>query len=318
MSDNSTKNAMTRKEFLKLGGVAIGTGIALSNGFAGNVFAQNNDLLHRPIHSTGEMIPAVGLGTASGGFGSISSDADFMVRRNAVEALLKNGGSVIDTSPTYRNAESVVGRALDELGMHDQCFLATKTSIYGKSDGIEQNTKSYQALRTNKFDLLQVHNLKDTDAHLETINRLKEEGKVRYVGITHVRENLNDTAVKFIENNKLDFIQCQYNMIDRSIENSVLPAAREHGVAVMINVPFGRGRMFRATAGKEIPTWVKDFGVDTWAKFFLKFLLSHPDVTVIIPGTINDYHVIDNLGALKGRLPSATERAKMAQFFDDL
>jgi aryl-alcohol dehydrogenase-like predicted oxidoreductase len=147
---------------------------------------------------------------------------------------------------------------------------------------------------------------------------LKADGKIRYVGITHVRSRLNSEAVGFIEKYKPDFIQCQYNMLDRSIENSVLPAAREHGVAVMINVPFGRGRLFRATSGEQIPGWASDFGVDSWGKFFLKFILAHPDVTVAIPGTVNDYHVVDNLGALKGRLPTQQERNRMIEYFNDL
>lgn len=318
MARDNDINHITRKKFLKLGASAFGAGILSTSILGGVAKAQNNDLLHRPIHSTGEMVPAIGLGTASGAFGSPNNDEDFVIRRNAVAALLNNGGTVIDTSPTYRNAEAVVGRALDELGMRDKCFLATKTSIFGKKEGIEQNLRSYQALRTDRFDLLQVHNLKDTDDHLETLNDLKEQGKIRYLGITHVRSSYNEDAVKFIENNKLDFIQCQYNILDRSIENSVLPAAREHGVAVMINVPFGRGRLFRAVSGQSIPDWAKDFGADSWAKFFLKFILSHPDVTVAIPGTINDYHVVDNLGALKGRLPTNSERERMIRYFEDI
>ncbi len=308
---------MTRKEFLKLTGAAAGAGVIASSGLGSIANAQSSDLLHRPIHSTGEMIPAVGLGTALE-FGDLSGD--FSKRKGAIEALFREGGSVIDTSPTYSDAEQIVGRALDELGARDKCFLATKTSIRGKQAGIDQNTQSFKDLRTNSFDLLQVHNLRNTDAHLDTINGLREEGKVRYVGITHFRESQNDDAVKVIENNKIDFIQCQYNLLDRSVEERVLPAAREHGVAVMINVPFARGGLFGPTAGAglEIPEWSKDFGVDTWGKFFLKFILGHPDITVIIPGTINDYHVVDNVGALRGRLPTQTERQRMVQFIEDL
>lgn len=305
---------ITRKEFLKLGGAAIGASLLPMQASKANPM----NLLHRRIHSTGEMIPAVGLGTASDGFGRMGNILEYQKRSNAIKALLDNGGTVIDTSPTYRGAEAVVGRVLDELGRRNECFLATKTSIYGKQDGVRQNERSYDELRTKSFDLLQVHNLKDTDDHLETINALKEDGRVRYVGITHVRSRLNNDTVRFIENNKLDFIQCQYNMFDRSIENSVLPAAREHGVAVMINVPFGRGRLFRAVAGREVPVWASDFGADTWGKFFLKFILSHPDVTVAIPGTINDYHVIDNLGALEGRLPIKPERDRMISYIENL
>ncbi len=313
-----TPDAITRKKFLKLTGAATLSSLMPTIGAQAAVSTMASGLLHRPIHSTGEMIPAVGLGTASDGFGRQGTDAQYEQRRNAIAALFNNGGTVIDTSPTYRGAEAVVGRALEELGMRDRCFLATKTSIYGQQDGIRQNEASFEYLRTGTFDLLQVHNLKDTDDHLETLNALKEQGKIRYLGITHVRSLLNDEAVGFIERNKLDFIQCQYTMLDRSIENSVLPAAREHGVAVMVNVPFGRGRLFRAVSGKTVPEWANEFGADTWGKFFLKFILAHPDVTVAIPGTVNDYHVVDNLGAAKGRLPDDTERERMIQFIRNL
>lgn len=311
----NSKN-LTRKEFLKLS-AAAGAGLLASTGLGSVAKAQSSDLLHRPIHATGEMIPAVGLGTAMT-FGDLSED--FSQRKNAIAALFREGGTVIDTSPTYNDAEQVVGRALDELGMRNQCFLATKISIQGKQAGIDQNKKSFSDLKTEKIDLLQVHNLRDTDAHLETINGLRDEGKVGLVGITHFRDNLNDEVVKVIENNKIDFIQCHYNLLNRSVEESVLPAAREHGVAVMINVPFARGRLFGPTAGAglEVPEWSKDFGVDTWGKFFLKFILGHEDVTVIIPGTVNDYHVVDNIGALRGRLPTQAERQKMVQFIADL
>ncbi|MCC3860379.1 aldo/keto reductase [Pseudemcibacter aquimaris] len=309
---------LTRKEFLKLTGAAAATGALAATGLGASVAnAQSSDLLHRPIHSSGEMIPAVGLGTAMT-FGDLSQD--FNQRKNAIAALFREGATVIDTSPTYSNAEQVVGRALDELGARDKCFLATKISIMGKQEGIDQNNKSFEDLRTNKMELLQVHNLKDTDAHLDTINGLREEGKVKYVGITHFRDSLNDEAAKVIENNKIDFIQCHYNLLNQSIENRVLPAAREHGVAVMVNVPFARGRLFGPTAGAgiEIPEWSKDFGVDSWGKFFLKYILGREEVTVIIPGTVNDYHVVDNVGALRGRLPTETERKRMVDFIEAL
>ena len=308
---------LTRKDFLKLTTAAVATGVMATTGLGSVARVQSSDLLHRKIHSTGEMIPAVGLGTAMT-FGDLSED--FNQRKNAIAALFREGAKVIDTSPTYSDAEQVVGMALDELGLREQCFLATKISIQDKQAGIDQNNKSFEDLRTNKMQLLQVHNLRDTDAHLETINGLREEGKVKYVGITHFRDSQNDDAAKVIENNKIDFVQCHYNLLDQTIENRVLPAAREHGVAVMVNVPFARGRLFGPTAGAglETPEWAKDFGVDSWGKFFLKFILGHEDVTVIIPGTVNDYHVVDNVGALRGRIPTQAERKRMVDFIADL
>ena len=311
-----SKNIITRKEFLKLGATAFGVGALATTGLGRTALAQGN-ILHRQIPSTGEMIPAVGLGTALE-FGTYANDDEFMLRRNTIEALLTNGGSVIDTSPTYRSAEHVVGRALDELGMRDKAFLATKISISGQEAGVQQNNQSAIDLRTDHYELLQVHNLRDTAKHMETIHGLKEKGKVKYVGITHFRENRNEDLVKAMEEFPVDFIQCQYNILDRSIENSILPAALEHGVAIMINVPFARGRLFSATNGVEIPEWTKEMGIDTWGKFFLKFILSHNAVTVAIPGTIHVRHVIDNLGALRGRLPTPAEREQMAEFIQSL
>lgn len=314
---NKYTDKYTRKEFIKLTGAAAGAGVLASSGLGNIANAQSSDLLHRTIHSSGEQIPAVGLGTALE-FGDIT--ADYEKRKAAIAALFAEGGTVLDTSPTYSDAEKIVGRALDELGARDKCFLATKISISGQQAGVEQNAGSQRDLKTNKFDLLQVHNLRDTEAHLETINAMRDAGQVRYVGITHFRENRNAGLVEAMEKYKPDFIQCQYNLLDRSIENSILPAAREHGVAIMINVPFARGRLFGPTAGAglDVPEWSKDFGVDSWGKFFLKFILGHPDVTVIIPGTINDYHVVDNIGALRGRLPSEAERERMFEFIADL
>lgn len=311
------KENYTRKEFLKLSGAAVGAGL-FSTSIAGSIAkAQSSDLLHRRIPVSGEMIPAVGLGTAQT-FGDLSED--FMARRNTIETLFAEGGTVIDTAPTYSDAEIVVGRALDELGARDKCFLATKTSLRGgdKQAGIDQNTQSFIDLKTDKFDLLQVHNHRGTDIHLETINELKADGKVRYSGLTHSNNSLNDQAVDVMEAGKIEFLQCQYNMFDRSVEERVLPAARDNGVAVMINVPFGRGRAFQATAGVEIPEWAADFGVDTWGKFFLKYTLGHPDVTVIIPGTVFPHHIVDNIGALRGRLPTDAERRRMVEFMEDL
>lgn len=306
----------TRKEFLKLSGAAAGVGLLASTGIGSVARAQSSDLLHRTIHSTGEMIPAVGLGTAET-FGDLSQD--FQMRKDTIETLFKEGGTVIDTAPTYSDAEIVVGRAMDELGVRDKCFLATKTSTRGdKQAGIDQNTQSFIDLRTDKFDLLQVHNHRGTDMHIESINDLKADGKVRYVGLTHSNARLNDDAVTVIESGRLDFMQVQYNMFDRSVEERVLPAARDNGVAIMINLPFARGRVFSATAGVEIPEWAADFGVDSWGKFFLKYTIAHPDVTVAIPGTIYTHHVVDNIGALRGRLPTEAERAKMVAFIEDL
>ncbi len=310
---------VTRKEFLKLSGAAIGAGVVASTGIGSIARAQESDLLHRTIHSSGEQIPAVGLGTAQT-FGDLNED--FMARRNTIETLFKEGGTVIDTAPTYRDAEIVVGRALDELGARDKCFLATKTSLRdnaeSKQAGIDQNTQSFVDLKTDKFDLLQVHNHRGTDVHLETIHEMKQDGRVRYAGLTHSNARLNDASVPVIESGRLDFMQVQYNVFDSSADERVLPAALDSGVAVMINLPFARGRVFQATAGLDIPEWAKDFGVDTWGKFFLKWVIGHPAVTVAIPGTIFPHHVVDNIGALRGRLPTQAERDRMKQFVLDL
>lgn len=314
----SLMSKQNRRQFLKNSAATLAVG-SMAGSLAGRMaLADHHEgMLMRTIHSSGEKLPAVGLGTALS-FGSPEDDAAFNQRKEVIKTLLDHGGKVIDTSPTYRDAEAVVGRALDELGRRDEAWIATKISIEGQESGVKQVEQSEKDLRTNHFELLQVHNLRDTAAHMETILKMKEAGAVKYAGITHFREQANDNLVAAIKDYPIDFIQCQYNLLDRSVEEYLLPAAMDHGVAVMINVPFARGRLFGATKGHDIPEFAKDFGVDTWGKFFLKYIISHPAVTVAIPGTTFPHHVVDNLGALKGRLPDAAERLKMVAFIENL
>ncbi len=314
MTDRFRK--ITRQRFLQLTLGAVGAGAALSLGVS-PLGAAPGKQRTRIIPKSGEALPVVGLGTAQS-FGYASDPADFNLRVEILRTLIEAGGKVIDTSPTYGSAEAVVGRALARLGMRDRSFIATKISTYGKQDGIDQHRGSVRDLKTPNFDLLQVHNLKDTDLHLETIRDLKEQGRVRYVGITHFRDHAYDGLAKVMSAEKLDFAQFNYSIISRKAEERLLPLARDRGIATLINVPFARGRLFGAVRGKALPPWAAEFGAESWGQFFLKYILANPAVTAVIPGSAMPRHMRDNLGAGRGALPDAGHLKRMRQLVSEL
>lgn len=271
----------------------------------------------RKIPKSGEAVPVIGLGTAQS-FGDETAGPGFDARKQVIKTLLEGGGAVIDTAPTYRQAEKVVGRALAELNGRSKCFLATKISIQGEQAGIDQHARSVKDLRSDKIDLLAVHNLKDTDAHMRTIGRLKEEGRVRYVGATTSRTSVFPEMAEVMKKYPVDWVQINYSLDSREAEKTLLPLARDRGIAVMINLPFGRGRLFRKTRGTPVPAWAAEFDARTWAQFFLKHLLGNEAVTCLIPGTTKAHHMADNLGAGMGRLPTAAHLRKMVELIDSL
>jgi len=223
---------------------------------------------------------------------------------------------VIDSSPTYGTAEGVVGTITEQLGIRNGLFLATKVSIQGREAGIAQIENSFKAYRTQKIDLIAVHNLKDTQIHLKTLRDLKAAGRIRYVGITTSFENQYKDFEETVKQETLDFIQIDYALDNRNADEKIIPLARDRGMAVMTNLPFGRGRLFNAVQGKPLPEWAAEFDCKTWAQFFLKYIVSHDGVTCAAPGMAQAKYVGDNLAAAQGRLPDAAMRARMEKFID--
>ncbi len=271
-------------------------------------------ILSRPIPSTGEYIPAVGLGTAYE-FGR----GDDAVHRAeiVVRTLLAGGGRVIDTASTYGPAESVLGATLAETGLRSRVFIATKLEEGELSDG-NLRQGSLRRLRTDRIELMQLHNVTQAAQSLAPLREWKAQGLVRYIGIT-TSEGRDFAAVEAVlRREKPDFLQVNYSVADREAEKRVLPAAAELGVAVLINMPFGEGSLFRMVRGKTLPAWAGDFAAASWGQFFLKYLLADPTVTAVIPGTMNPGHMNDNLAAGRGPLPDMAMRKRMVQLIQSL
>ena len=238
-------------------------------------------------------------------------------RKAVIQTLLDHGGTIIDTAPSYRGSESVVGDLCRDLNVTNQSFLATKVRKEGEQDGLAELNASFDLLHKNSIDLIQVHNLVDTDRKLGTMREWQQDGRYRYIGVTHWRPGAQDALVPVIENQQVDFAQFQYNIEQRGAEDRILPICAERGVATMINVPFGRGRLFQATRGIDVPDWAQEFA-SSWGQFYLKFILSHPAATCVIPATSKPTNMADNAGAGQGRLPDARERQRMIEWVEAL
>jgi len=304
-----------RREFFK---TSLGAGAVLLISPA-TLLAQEAPLLQKKIPSSGESIPIIGIGTARR-YEEIGSETEKAPLRETIRRFKDLGGKVIDSSPTYGTAEAVVGELVDDLKARNSLFLATKVSLRqpGRAAGMEQIEQSFKRLRTNKIDLIAVHNLRDTQTQLRTLRELKHAGRIRYVGITTSFERQYPEFEQTIKDETLDFIQVDYALDNRNADERILPLAADRGAAVMINLPFGRGRLFKAVQGKKLPDWAAEFDCKTWAQFFLKYIVSHPAVTCAVPGMAKPEYVVDNLGAARGRLPDAAMRRRMEKFIDAL
>ena len=225
--------------------------------------------------------------------------------------FVKLGGTVIDSSPMYGRSEAVVGELATSLGIRDQLFVATKVWTSGRDAGIRQMEDSERKLR-GKVDLMQVHNLLDADTHLETLRRWKSEGRIRHIGITHYTSSAYPRVERYLQSEDIDFLQINYSLAEREAERRVLPLAKERGVKVLINRPFGGGSLFREARGKPLPSFAKDLGATSWAELFLKYVISHPAVTVAIPATSKLEHLRQNMNAGRGPLPEEAMRKKIA------
>ena len=275
-------------------------------------------VLKRRIPSSGEEVPAVGLGTWPM-FDVGLGDGPRGPLREVARALLAAGGSVIDSSPMYGRAEAVVGDLVAELGARDRVFLATKVWTSGRERGRAEIRRSAERLRTRSIDLLQIHNLLDWRTHLETLRAMKGEGAVRYIGLTHYTDAALPELARILEAERdIDFVQCAYSLAQRAAERALLPVAAARGVAVLLNRPLGQGALFRRLRGRPLPDWAGEFDCASWAQFFLKYLLAEPAVTCVIPASGDPGHMRDNLAAGSGRLPDARERQQMRDFWDGL
>jgi len=266
----------------------------------------------KPIPSTGQALPVIGLGTWQ--TFDVGSDAAARARLRETLALLN--GNLVDSSPMYGSSETVAGDLIAERGMRDKLFVATKVWTTGREEGIRQMETSLKRLRVERMDLMQVHNLADVATHTETLQEWKQKKRIRYIGITHYTSSAYAEVERWLKTKQYDFLQINYSLGERESENRLLPLAQELQVAVIANRPFAEGALFRRVKGKPLPPWAAALGIESWAQYFLKWIVSHPAVTCAIPGTGNPKHMQDNLGAGVGKLLSAEQRKQMTEHFD--
>jgi aryl-alcohol dehydrogenase-like predicted oxidoreductase len=328
MSDRNGQ--ISRRDALRLA-LGAGAGLALRPGDlwaheAGWDDRQAASLVTKPIPSTGERLPVIGIGTArrydvatSGPFSTQrSADAELAPLLEVVRNLTRMGGKLIDTAPAYGNAEPVVGTLVAQAGNRNQLFLATKVGRgrQGVPAGRAELEQSLKQLKVDRVDLMQVHNLGGVDEMLPVLREWKAAGKTRYIGVTTTAENQYPELERLLRTQRMDFIQVDYAIDNREVEQRILPLAQERGVAVLTALPFGRGRVLEAFGKQPVPGWAQELGIRTWAQFALKYIVSHPAVTAAIPGTAKMAYLTDNLGAARGPMPDAAARRRMAALVD--
>jgi diketogulonate reductase-like aldo/keto reductase len=306
---------VTRREAAKvIGGTAAGLLLPITTRAANE---SSSAMLTRSIPSSGEKLPVIGLGTWQ------AFDVDLMAdsRRQLEEVLslfVKFGGRVIDSSPMYGRAEEVIGDLTATLGIRDKLFLATKVWTHSKESGVKSMERSMALLRTKRIDLMQVHNLVDVHTHLATLREWKEQGRIRYVGITHHEAGAFGEMERLMRSEKLDFVQINYSLMEPEAEQSLLPLAQERGIAVLANRPFGAGNLFGKVRSKPLPDWASEFDCRSWAQFFLKWIVAHSAITCAIPATNKPGHLEDNMQGGTGRLPDPKTRRRMVEFVSSL
>jgi diketogulonate reductase-like aldo/keto reductase len=270
----------------------------------------------KPIPSSGEALPVIGLGTWQ--TFDAGAEADRAPLAEVLQAFVQAGGRLVDSSPMYGAAESVLGELGAQLGLRERLFLATKVWTRGREEGLRQMESSLRRMRAGRMDLIQVHNLVDVATHTETLKRWKAEQRVRYIGITHYHASAHAEVERWLGAGEYDFMQINYSLGEREAERRLLPVAMEKKAAVIANRPFAEGALFRRVKGKPLPPWAPELGVKSWAQYFLKWIVSHPAVSCAIPATANPQHVRDNVAAGLGALPDAAGRKRMANYFDSL
>jgi aryl-alcohol dehydrogenase-like predicted oxidoreductase len=315
---------ITRRDFL---GVSATLGATL--GLAPRLLAAldrlpQGPLLQRAIPSTGELIPVIGLGS-SATFATVARAEDVSALKAVFQAMADRGARVFDTAPSYGASEQVAGDIVNELGIADKLFWATKVNVAGRGGNAAdpaaaraQIEKSFTIFKQPKIDLMQVHNMGDPATQLPIVREFKKAGRVRYVGITTTFPNQYAQLIEVMRNEPLDFIGVDYAADNRDVEEVILPLALEKKIAVLAYAPFGRTSLFRRAAGKELPAFAKEFDATTWAQFFLKFTLTHPAITAVTPATSQAKNMLDNIGGGMGRLPTAVHRKQIIEFVDAL
>jgi diketogulonate reductase-like aldo/keto reductase len=299
-----------RARFLRLG-VAAAAQLALAPLHAQSTAPAPQRMQRRAIPSSGEQLGIIGCGTwQTFDVGAVAEDRKRLA--DVLRVLFDAGGAVVDSSPMYGRSEAVTGELLTQLDMHDRAFVATKVWTRGAAEGVRQMEDSMRLLQHKRIELMQIHNLVDWRTHLKTLRAWKEEGRIKYLGITHYTESAFGELESIMRAEKLDFVQLNYSLDDRAAEARLLPLAAERGIAVLVNQPFGGGGLLRGLADKPLPAWAGEIGCASWAQVLLKYVVSHPAVTCAIPGTSKPQHMRDNAAAGMGVLPDAAMRRRMA------
>ena len=289
----------------------------LSSAMAHQSSADSPAMAARPIPASGEMLPVVGLGTYQS-FDVGVSAAERNPLKEVLRLFVEQGGKLIDSSPMYGPSESVVGDLAADLGITGRVFMATKVWTSGRESGIGQMQESLRRMRVPRMDLMQIHNLLDWKTHLATLKQWKTDGRIRYIGITHYHAGAYAELERLMSTKDFEFVQFNYSIAERKAEERILPLARDLGIAVIVNRPFAQASLFSRVRGKDVPAWAAEFDCKSWGQFFLKYILSHPAVTCVIPATSKPQHLLDNVGAGIGPLPDAAVRRKMTAFMDSI
>ena len=271
----------------------------------------------RPIPHSGEPLPIVGLGTwQTFDVGPQAAERDEL--KEVLRVLAERGATVVDSSPMYGQAERVVGDLVSELALREKLFFATKVWTRGREAGIREMEQSFRLMRTKRMDLMQIHNLLDVDVHTKTLREWKTAGRVRYVGITHYHSGAYRDLERLVKTKEYDFVQFNFSMAEREAEERLLPVCADSGTAVIVNRPFAEASLFGRVKGKSLPPWAAEFDCASWGQFFLKWVLGHPAVTCVIPGTRRRAHLEDNLQAGSGKLPDAETRRRMLEYLQQV
>ena len=312
---------VTRRNLLKYTAV-LSTAMSLNTRL---LRAQDGALITRAIPSSGEKLPVVGLGS-SATFSQVARTEDISALREVIRTLVENGGALFDTAPGYGASEQVAGQIVNELGLQNEVFWATKVNVAGRRRGSSadpararaQLESSFQRIDKSPIDCIQVHNLGDPPTQLGMLRELKAEGRVRYIGITSTNENRYPDLAKIMRDEPIDFIGIDYAVDNREAADMILPLAQDRGIGVLAYLPFGRTRLWRRVASRQVPDWAQEFDATTWAQFFIKYVIANPAITVVTPATSQPHHMLDNLGGGIGQLPNEAMKRRMVELVNTL